>query len=497
MCFGFEINPTFLEGQAALFSAVASAFIIAFQTQIQPDYNQLSYDVLVTIADSKGLKVATKPSSDSPWTGPDSTLIHIQSSLFSSLAASLLAAFIAMLGKQWLNRYSKVDMRGSLIDRSRDRQRKMDGMAAWGFDFVMEGLPLMLQAALLLLGYALGHYLFTINKTVAAVIIGFTGAGLLFYAIIALAAILSYNCPYQTPLSLIIRFIIRLVKEREKHLEKSEKWFRRMFSRMKKVLRSDHSQGPGAIDTQNRVELATTGPSNHPPALFHQDADWDGYVLDSNCIAWMFTMSMDPDVILDIIKFIPEIIWHTGIQTAPLEHLYDTVVECFDPSDRSVMIPKFKYKAYHRAKALLHVAVQRKCMGNELDEEAFESISRQHIPIDYEGDPDLESTLGMIDRIFGPGNLEPIRWQKYSFTDSHRAWMGQILLYCAWDSLRKGDALPDDVRVFVRHSLQVKRPPPAPILMNSILMIGLVLGIELPSDDQEATDERSIDFAQV
>jgi len=102
---------------AGLFSAVASAFILAVQTQLQPDYTQLSYDVLLAMANSTGVNVAARPSSDSPWTGPDPALTRIQSILLSSLAASILAAFVAMLGKQWLNRYSKVDKRGSLIDR--------------------------------------------------------------------------------------------------------------------------------------------------------------------------------------------------------------------------------------------------------------------------------------------------------------------------------------------------------------------------------------------
>lgn len=444
-----------------------------------------------------------KPSSDTPWNGPDPTLTYIQCILFSSLAASLLAAFVAMLGKQWLNRYSKVDMRGSLIDRSRDRQRKMDGMSAWGFNFVMESLPLMLQAALLLLGYALSNYLLTIDKVVAGVIIGFTGVGLLFYALIAISAILSYNCPFQTPLSLLIRYIWNLIKDHKKHFDKSRRWFRRTFCRMVKQLRSNQGRGSGTADRRNDIELANHAPPfDLPPTFFDEDANREGYVLDSNCIVWMFKMSMDADVILDIMRFIPEVVWHAGIQTTPLEKLYDTVVECFDcSSEKPVIIPKFRDKAYLSAKALLHVAVQRRCWSNESDDEAFETIAHRHRTIGYDGDPDpdLESTLGMLDRVFATESqdLKPIRWQELAFTDSHRAWMGQILLYRAWDSLRNGDLLPDDIKEFVLHSLQVKRPPPAPIVTSSLLMIGLVLKIKLRFDDQKATDKRSVDIPGV
>jgi len=89
----------------------------------------------------------------------------------------------------------------------------MDERVTWHFDFVMECLPLTLQAALLLLGYALSNYLFSINKVDASVVIGFTSFGLLPYLLIVSAATLSYNCPFQTPLSLILRFLIRFDDE--------------------------------------------------------------------------------------------------------------------------------------------------------------------------------------------------------------------------------------------------------------------------------------------
>ena len=117
------------------------------------------------MAESQGVKVPAPPSSDSPWIIPDPNLIRVQTILFSSLAVSLLAAFVAMLGKQWLNRYSQVDMHRSLIHRSRDRQRKINGMTKWHFNLVMEFLPLMLQFALLLLSYALSDVRATLPLT--------------------------------------------------------------------------------------------------------------------------------------------------------------------------------------------------------------------------------------------------------------------------------------------------------------------------------------------
>ena len=136
-------------------------------------------------------------------------MVHVQVILFASLAASLFSAFLAMLGKQWLNRYDSADMRGSATERSKNRQQKLDGIIAWYFDYVMESLPLMLQAALLLLGCALSRYLWEINIVVASVIIGVTSFGAIFYVFIVIAGTASASCPYQTPGARISRHVLR------------------------------------------------------------------------------------------------------------------------------------------------------------------------------------------------------------------------------------------------------------------------------------------------
>ena len=111
-----------------------------------------------------------------------------------------------MLGKQWLNRYNWTDMRGSAVERSHNRQKKLSGIVAWYFNYVMEALPLMLQAALLLLGCALSRYLWDINTTIASVALGVTSCGVLFYLFILIAGTAFESCPYQTPGARILRY---------------------------------------------------------------------------------------------------------------------------------------------------------------------------------------------------------------------------------------------------------------------------------------------------
>ena len=117
---------------------------------------------------------------------------------------SLLAAVVAMLGKQWLNRYLR-HAGGSIVERCGDRQRKFDGLEKWPFRPFMEGLPIILQIALLLLTCGLSRYMWSVDTSVARVIISFTTLGVLFYLGILAAGTSSYECPFQTPGSTALR----------------------------------------------------------------------------------------------------------------------------------------------------------------------------------------------------------------------------------------------------------------------------------------------------
>ena len=203
-------GPALTRSQAGLFSAVTSAFIIEVHSHLQQDPNDETAALLrVLIHKIDNTTFGNNPPTLPQWTGPPHTIVHVQAILFASLAASLLSAFLAVLGKQWLNRYISTDMRGTAIERSQNRQRKLDGVVTWYFDHVMESLPLMLQAALLLLGCALSRYLWEINITVASVIIAVTSLGMAFYVFIIVAGTASESCPYQTPGARIIRQIFR------------------------------------------------------------------------------------------------------------------------------------------------------------------------------------------------------------------------------------------------------------------------------------------------
>jgi hypothetical protein len=139
-----------------------------------------------------------------PWDGPSRIETQVLCMLYASLIASLLSAFLAMFGKRWLNRYALVNMRGSAIERSQNRQRKLDEIGVWYFDHMLESLQPMLHVALLLLGWALSLQLWEIDITVASVVTAVTLFGVLIYLSIIVAGGTSESYPSQTPWTTII-----------------------------------------------------------------------------------------------------------------------------------------------------------------------------------------------------------------------------------------------------------------------------------------------------
>ncbi|KAJ7759590.1 hypothetical protein B0H16DRAFT_1533849, partial [Mycena metata] len=160
---------------AGLFSAVSSAFIIQIEPKLESD--------------------------------PPSIIVAVQSLLYISLFTTLLAALLAVLGKQWVMHYQVAGSRGTMEERGLERQRKLDGLRRWKFDAILQMFPLLLQLALLLFSSALLLYLWTIHRAIAAIVLALTVFGVCGYICFLVSAILSSDSPFQTPLAPIAAHI--------------------------------------------------------------------------------------------------------------------------------------------------------------------------------------------------------------------------------------------------------------------------------------------------
>jgi hypothetical protein len=101
--------------QAGLFSAVSSAFIIQIQPELKPDPTQALLVLLVQ--NITGLPPTLLSPEISTSQAPiASSVVVAQSLLYFSLFATLLAALLAVLGKQWLLHYNSVGERGTIAE---------------------------------------------------------------------------------------------------------------------------------------------------------------------------------------------------------------------------------------------------------------------------------------------------------------------------------------------------------------------------------------------
>ena len=130
----------------AVWSVLSRDLGVYRQCAIKPDYEETNNTSLgMFLNATTGSLPAGPPTSVLRWSGPDPVTIQVQCTLYTTLPATLLASFLAMLGKQWLNRYWQSGTHGSAADRSRVRERRLYGIETWKFYLVIKFLSLILQ----------------------------------------------------------------------------------------------------------------------------------------------------------------------------------------------------------------------------------------------------------------------------------------------------------------------------------------------------------------
>ncbi|KAG1745040.1 uncharacterized protein EDB91DRAFT_173492 [Suillus paluster] len=205
---------------SGLFSAISTSFIVAMEYKLSPDPSDTTNALLtqlVQIGLGNIAEAGSTPAAPASTFSPSTSDIRIQTIAYASLSMSLLAAFGAVLGKQWLGYYkSNRYGRGSQEERGKRRQEKFDGIITWYFDGVVQSFPILLQISLLLFGIALSANIWYEQPTIAWVVISTTVFGFLFYSLTVMASLISPACPFQTPISTILRMfridrVLRLV----------------------------------------------------------------------------------------------------------------------------------------------------------------------------------------------------------------------------------------------------------------------------------------------
>ncbi|KAG2128253.1 hypothetical protein DEU56DRAFT_819394 [Suillus clintonianus] len=182
---------------AGLFSAVNSTFIIGTQPNPGETTNILLLHLIQMTAN--GTSAVNDISNLSSSTGYPPSTIWTQTLAYASLSFSVLAAFGAVMGKQWLNSYKAARGRGSLEARCMQRQRKLDGLEYFHLQTVLQVFLILLQISLLLFGLSLSANMWMQQTTISSVIISTTALGILIYASTIVVSMLRPDSPFQTP----------------------------------------------------------------------------------------------------------------------------------------------------------------------------------------------------------------------------------------------------------------------------------------------------------
>lgn len=477
--------------QAGLFSAVSSAFVIDIQSNLAPDPNQLTaayMQVLLHTLNATLYPDVTLP--PAAWSGPGNEVIVVQSLLYASLSTSLFAAFVAMLGKQWLNRFSRNKGR-TVAEKSWDRQNKLQGIERWHFHVVMESLPIMLQLALLLLGSALSSYLLSLNRAVGIVLLSFTLSGLAFYVFITIAGSVFYECPYQTPMSLIIRAVIsRLFLHFPRAVAPLVNNFFWLLARFDKIFRFAKSmirQTPTLA-----VGIArgppTMGSINVIPAPLFDDTlvDWFQHREDSKCVLWTMNASADADVLSFAFRFAADIVWYPAIATsASPSRLKGLFLECFIDGE---VIPGVEERAGHIARILASILNIHACMG--YNQEAISDVGKEIFALGWEHkDPDIAMAWWFLTLTFHEEILicPPLRKDA---SPAFCIWLSKMILQSVYWRQARGENRRYSIVWFGQPFEQFLkgRKVPNAVYLNLILACAVSLGLHLNISDLHMSD---------
>ncbi|KAF7348683.1 hypothetical protein MVEN_01387100 [Mycena venus] len=291
---------------AGLFSAVDSTFIIQIQQEIQPHGTPL----VVLIA---------------------------QNLLYVSLFSALLAALLAVLGKQWLMYYLAAGEHGTIEARGLERQRKFDGLRRWKFDAVMQIFPLLLQIGLFLFSAALSTYLWRTHVSLAITVLSLTSVGFISYMALLISAITAPDSPFQTPLAPLVAHFIPTALWRK--LKASCGWalslplhfIHHLTAACSLYMPKSKDVLPLFLKAKSTTKK-NSSTLDVPAPIFN--APFPEPSPEVPAVSWVLETSTDPRTIDVAAAMVPHLQWPSSMDASPhLSRLRDGLLSCFSWHD--------------------------------------------------------------------------------------------------------------------------------------------------------------------
>jgi hypothetical protein len=188
---------------------VLTTFIVATFDSLQEDYSQVTANALYHISQQlRDPTVASLPT-QIPEFQPESSDVRVNILWLVSLVASLLAALLSILVKQWLGEYmtwtSMVPCKNTLALR----QYRARGWGRWGVRRYRQMIPVLLQLALVLFLCGLVDLLWNLQPSVAIVVTVVAGVTVGIWLFVTVMPTIVAQCPYHSPLSWGFKRIIQ------------------------------------------------------------------------------------------------------------------------------------------------------------------------------------------------------------------------------------------------------------------------------------------------
>ena len=137
-----------------------------------------------------------------PEFSPPEHIVIVNALFYASLGLMILAAFIATLIKRWVREFDRGLRAMSLPEqRAKTREFRYLGMQRWKLPEMVEMLPLLIQASLLLFSIGLVLFLFHISKPSFGVTTAIFGCGLLYHYITTSISVFVTSSPFHSPVS--------------------------------------------------------------------------------------------------------------------------------------------------------------------------------------------------------------------------------------------------------------------------------------------------------
>lgn len=476
-----------------------------------------------------------------PQAGYSNSTVWAQSLAYASLLLSLLAAFGAILGKQWLGYYkSNRYGHGSLEERGRRRQQKMEALRTWYFDAVVQSFPALLQVSLFLFGASLSISMWSQQQTIARVIVCTTAFGIMLYGFSIFASLMSSDCPFQTPVSVIIRLAWHVTEVRAekfydfcdlqytpRYIQSGVAFIRSLLTGLagaRSMLSSLHRAVIASVANSIRPLRSILSAQPRAPASCDLEFGKHPFELiepclpvvslsyefpaisiassDSPSVKWLLETSTDPNVFIAACHLVPEVEWPFDFDVSGIiSLLHRTLGSCFDTKDR--LLAPAKERALACATALVHLSGREylrldgeyysaaQCPSQPRYLHFWHLLSWESLDADYA----LKINLGQ-------------KWiADYSYrffrdtptlslaSDATLLWLSQVLPYVFLlhkdiDELAQMEDLAVSIISMLLEAKVPQKSPSAQVLANCTLLAGILLGLNVDKTVLVKVDKR-------